>query len=206
MVRGLFWLWVHRGSGSKSLCVDRKVVVGSSLYQTSETEYASSEKNRSQAPELCRLRDSSHRRIQTMRYRPGILRALPTCIARTRACRMRIMRNLRRGDMRMPGLPCVHAKQCFVLSLRIPCVGACSVPASGLFVVSEIRDPGTRSSMTGARTLRRRCCRHHHASGHRSRRTIAVARASGHTPRECGVGLGVVSSAGCFVSVVVDKG
>ena len=45
--------------------------------------------------------------------------------------------------MRMPGLPCVHAKQCVVLSLRIPCVGACSVPASGLFVVSEFRDPGT---------------------------------------------------------------
>lgn len=151
-------------------------------------------------------RDSSHRRIETMRYRPEILRALPTCIARTRACRVRIMRNLRRGDMRMPGLPCVHAKQCFVLSLRIPCVGACSVPASGLFVVSEIRDPGTRSSMTGARTLRRRCCRHHHASGHRSRRTIAVARASGHTPRGCGVGLGVVSSAGCFVAVVVGRG
>lgn len=61
--------------------------------------------------------------------------------------------------------------------------------------------------MTGARTRRRRCCRHHRAPGHRSRRTIAAARASGHTPHECGVvGLAVVASAGCFVPVVVGKG
>jgi hypothetical protein len=57
----------------------------------------------------------------------------------------------------------------------------------------------------GARTRRRRCCRHHRAPGHRSRRTIAAARASGHTLRACGVGLAAVSSAGCFVAVVVGK-
>jgi hypothetical protein len=77
---------------------------------------------------------------------------------------------------------------------------------AGLFVVSEFRDPGTRSSMTGARTRRRRCCRHHRAFGHRSRRTIAAARASGHTLRGCGVGLAVVASAGCFVAVEVGRG
>lgn len=60
--------------------------------------------------------------------------------------------------------------------------------------------------MTGARTLRHRCCRHHHAPGHRSRHTIAVERASGHMPREHGVGLAVVWTAGCFAAVEVDKG
>jgi hypothetical protein len=60
--------------------------------------------------------------------------------------------------------------------------------------------------MTGARTLRRRCCRHHRAPGHRSRRTIAAARASGHTLRGCDVGLAPVSSAGCFVAVALGRG
>ena len=87
-----------------------------------------------------------------------------------------------------------------------PASGACSVPASGLFVVSEIRDPGTRSSMTGARTLRRRCCRHHRAPGHRSRRTIAVGRASAHMPHERGVDSAAVSTDGCFAAAMVDMG
>jgi HD superfamily phosphodiesterase len=60
--------------------------------------------------------------------------------------------------------------------------------------------------MTGARTLRHRYCRHHRAPGHRSRRTIAVVRASEHMPRERGVDLAVVSTAGYFAAVEVDKG
>jgi len=112
-----------------------------------------------------------------------------------------------RGVAHAMPVDCVHAKQCLVLVAEGPlrrCVFGSSERA---FVVSEFRDPGTRFSMTGARTLHRRCCRHHRAFAHRSRRTIAAESASVHTPRErCGVDLAPVSTAGCCVPVVVDKG
>lgn len=66
--------------------------------------------------------------------------------------------------------------------------------------------PGTRLSMTGARTPHHRCCRHHRASGHRSRRTIAVANASEHMLHGSGAGFAPVWTVGCFVLGVVDKG
>ena len=116
------------GRVQKVVCVSigRSFFLVSSLYQTSETEHASFENIVASAPDDAG-RDSGHRRIEIMRYRQVILRALTclhACIARTRACKaVRIMRNLRVWSvriMRMPGLPCVRAKQCVCFVAQDP--------------------------------------------------------------------------------------
>lgn len=140
----------HRGSGSESyVCVCRSkgrcwVVVFVSDFGNGTCLFSRSRRHARQTMQVA-IQVTVESRQCVTDGNPARTTAT-TCIARTRALQVRIMRNLRRGViriMRMPGLPCVHAKQCVVLSLRIPCVGACSVPASGLFVVSEFRDPGT---------------------------------------------------------------
>ena len=80
-----FW-WVPSWVGFKVVCVCECVSIERSflrslLYQTSETEHASFRGIADHAG-----RDSSHRRIETMReLQTEILRASTTCIAQTRA-------------------------------------------------------------------------------------------------------------------------
>jgi hypothetical protein len=111
------------GRVQKVVCVSigRSFFLVSSLYQTSETEHASFENIVASAPDDAG-RDSGHRRIEIMRYRQVILRALTclhACIARTRACKaVRIMRNLRRGVYASaharPAMSARETMRCFV--------------------------------------------------------------------------------------------
>lgn len=204
-----FFRWVDRGSGSKVVCVFDQQVVFLGVVVVSDfgngTCLFSRNRNKARQTMQVATQVTAESRQCVTDGDPARTTAT-TCIAQTRAMQVRIMRNLRRGVGACQACHVCARNNALFCRSGSPASVRVRFQRAGCSSFQNFEIPALlRFSMTGARTHHRRCCRHHRAPGHRSRRTIAAGRASGHTPHECGFGLAVVASAGCSVHVVVGK-
>ena len=125
VMRGLFWR-VHRGSGSKS-CRSKEVVLGRCI-----------RRKRNMPLSLFREIVASARLMQVARLRTPLDRdnayqaefPARTCTNLHSACGSKAQSPLVELRMRCLSIVCTRNNALFWL-LRVPCVGACSVPASG---------------------------------------------------------------------------